>query len=418
MCKLIAELLGADKHILGGVLDRLEGHCGNPGIDVRLTGEIYGRIHMKMRELGLDPNDTTPHELYQSLISLAALHDSFLAKRLGIVNKDDPAEISKAIVRLVNHLKIPIHSWSLRPTAIRQLLKNTPPKVLMKQLNYRSLDSMLKREVPCMLLAAARHSEPPQWQNKFVHTYKKLQPNDFEVRDIEVIYADGERWSDLGINFSEHRRSNILLTPEAGAVVLLPIQVKRPAGLTLTSLLMTLHHINEIRAFSTYCKFHHMRSDFGGLLVEHILHEKQSHVKIASQAINWRVVHRYFGSVTRVDHPEIFEPHVQPEDLSYHKAESILFRLEPALSFWHDTDYLGLPQPSGPVSFNLTDMALNLVNNLNYENKAYYHMQASLWNEIHNRYISQRTFENQIISQLDESNVFSMIDSKYQGQYD
>ncbi len=407
MCKLVAELVGADEQVVREMFVRLERQSGEPGVDLRLTSEIYGKLHMKMRTLGLDPNDTTPHELYHSLLSLAALHDKFLARRIGIDDPENATEIAKAIVRLIERMRFSKHSWALKPTAARRLLRQTPPKYLMKLLNYRSLDSMLKRESPMELLAVARHCESQNWQKRFVHTYRKLQPNDFEVRDIEVIYLADNRWEAVGDMFSSTKHNNIIHTPEVGVVAILPAKVEKRTGLTLTTLLLTLHYINEIRVFSTYCKFHHMRTDFGGLLVEHLLHEKQDHVALVGQPVHWRVVHRYYGTRDRFNHPEIFEPHVQPEDLTYRKAEAILYRLEPALHFWHDTDYVGLPETDGPISFSLTDMAMNLVNGLPYEKRAYYHMQDSLWNEVYSRYIGQTSFEKQMLQQLDEQPVLA-----------
>ncbi len=405
MCKLVADLVGADNRVVQELVARMELHSGNPGIDLRLTGEIYGRIHMKMREMGLDPNDTTPSELYLSLLSLASLHDSFLVKRLGIDDSNDTSQISRAVVKIVNRMKFPKHSWALKSTSAKRLLRAMPPKTLMKQLNYRSLDSLLKRESPTILLAVARHTEPAPWQEKFVNSYKKLLPNDFEVRNIEIEHLSEKRWEKVGQSLGGAKHSSIIHTPEVGAVVLLPLQINRPVGLTLTSLLLTLHYINEIRAFSTYCKFHHMRPDFGKLLVEHILHQKNDHVTIAGHPVHWRVVHRYYGTSGRLNHPELFEPHVQPEDLSYRKAEAVLYRLEPALHFWLDLDYVGLPQRDGPLSFGLTDMAMNLVNGVSYENRVYYHMQEGLWNELYARYFGQRSLENQILRQLDEQTI-------------
>ncbi len=402
VCKLVAELVGADKQVVREMFARLELQSGNPDVDLRLTGEIYGKLHMKMRALGLDPGDTTPRELYQALVNLAARHDLFLATRLGIDHPQDAKEVAGAVVKLVGRMRLPKHSWALKPSAARRLLKATPPKGLMKLLHYRSLDSMLKRESATTLLAVARHSEPAQWQERFVHTYKKLQANDFEVRDIEVAFLSEKRWEAVGRIFGGTKHNNIVHTPEAGAIVLLPVQVENRQGLTLTSLLLTLHYINEIRAFSTYGKFVHMRPDFGSLLVEHLLHQKQDHVSVAGQPVHWRIVHRYYGTTDRVNHPEIFEPHVQPEDLAYRKAEAVLYHLEPALHFWHDTDYVGLPRTDGPISFSLTDAAMNLVNGLPYEKRAYYHMQDALWNEVYSRYVGQRNFEKQILQQLDE----------------
>ena len=407
MCKLVAELTSSDQRVAREMFARLERSCGDPGVDVRITSEIYGKLHMKMRALGLDPNDTTPRELYQSLLNLTALHDTFLAKRLGIVHTNNADEVSDAVIKLIDRLKIPKSAWAIKPMTIRRLLKATPPKTLMKLLSYRSLDSMLKRESPAMLLTIARHVEPSPWQVKFVNSYRKLHPLDFESRPIEVELLQEKRWQSVAKLFSKSRLSNIVNCPESGSVAILPTQISPPSGLTLTYLLVILHDINEIRAFSTYCKFQHMRPDFGDILADHILGVKRQHIMLAGQMLPWIIIHRYYGSSDRVNHPEIFEPHVQPEDLSYRKAEEVLYRLEPALHFWHDSEYVGLPRPEGPISLSLTDMAMNLVNSLPYAQRVYYHMQDALWNEVYVRYAGQSSLERQILIQLDEQSVFA-----------
>ncbi len=404
MCKLVAELVGADTQLMREVFRRLEVQSGEPGIDVRLTGEIYGKLHMKMRALGLDPNDTTPHELYQALLNLAALHDDFLAKRLNVNTNDRAQVISEAVARFINRLHMPKQAWVFKGTAAKKLLKATPPRTLMKLLHYRSLDSMLKRESAAMLVTAARHLEPEQWQKRFVSSYKKLKPSDFEVRDIVAECLPIQRWQAVGEHIRAQYHTTIVHTPEAGGIALLPVEAQGIQGLTLATLLLTLHYVNEIRAFSTFAKFGHLHPKFGSNLVEHILEQKQDHFTLAGQPIHWRVVHRYYGN-TNHTRPEIFEPHVQAEDLAYRKAEEVLYRMEPALHFWHDMDYAGLPQTDGPLSFNLTDMAFNLVNRLPYEQRVSYHLKGALWNEIYCRYTSQRQFEQQILQQLDEQSV-------------
>jgi len=407
VCKLVAELTSADQRVVGEMFKRLERSSGEPGIDVRITSEIYGKLHMKMRALGLDPNDTTSQELYQALLNLTALHDSFLAKRLGITRANDSNEVAQAVIKLIDRLRIPKTSWALKPMTARRLLKSIPPKTLMKLLGYRSVDSMLKRESPSMLLAIARHIEPAHWQNKFVGSYKSLHPIDFETRSIDIEILKDKRWKPVAQLFNESRRANIVNCPETGAIAILPTQISPPSGLTLTYLLVVMHDINEIRAFSTYCKFQHMRPDFGDILVDHLLDSKKQHLMLAGQPLHWNIIHRYWGNTDRKNHPEIFEPHVQPEDLSYRQAEAVLYRLEPALHFWHDCDFVGLPKPEGPISFSLTDMAINLVNNLPYDKRAFYHMQGALWNEVLVRYIGQSSFERQILLQLDEQSVFA-----------
>jgi hypothetical protein len=169
------------------------------------------------------------------------------------------------------------------------------------------------------------------------------------------------------------------------------------------SLLLVLHWMNEIRSHSTYYKFHHMQPNFGKLLSKSLTEQSGDHARLAGQPIHWRVIHRYYGHVNRLQHPEIFMPHIQPEDLAYRKAESMLYRLEPALHFWHDLDYVGLPQADGqPLSFNLLDNAINLLNGLDYEHRVSYHLRDAIWNEVYARYLGQPALERDILKQLDD----------------
>lgn len=403
MCKLIAELVGTDKRILREIVNRLEQASGAPGIDLRLTGEIYGSLHMKMRELGLDPNDTTPHELYQALLNLASLHDKFLARRIGISNNQDPEIILSTVAKAVNEMNIQKQSWALKHVTAKRLLKAMPPKTLMKLLHYRSVDSMLKREPTAMLLTAARHIEPAVWQEKFTQSYKRLKSNDFKTQEIEVMYMDSKGWKQVGIAFSQHRIAAIVHTPEIAAILMLPLSTRSFHGLTLASLLIVIHYINEIRAYGSFINFHHMRGDFGKFLMLTLHSPKTEHARLAGQPIHWRIIQRHYGADLAVNHPEIFKPHIQPEDLSYRKAEAILYRLEPALHFWNNMDYVGLPQLMGkPISFSLTDVALNLLNRIPYDNRTTIHLQDSLWNELYIRYMSCSSLERQLLRQLDE----------------
>ena len=401
VCKLIAELVGTDKHVMGEILQRLEQGSGAPGVDLRLTGEIYGRLHMKMRELGLDPNDTTPRELYQALLNLTALHDQFLAAKIGIENPRDPKSVLPAVVNLVKRMHFPQQACSLKHVAAKRLLKDSPPKTLMKLLNYRSVDSLLKRESTAMLITVARHIEPIAWQQHFVLSYKKLRSSDFETRNIEIAYLSQQRWQSVANAYS-HQKAPILHSLEMGFVAVLPLPGKTCDGLTVASLLLILNYINDIRVHSTYIKFHHMRSGFGNLLTQTFARGSTNHASLAGQPIHWRIIHKYYGSQTRLAHPEIFEPHIQPADLAYRKAEAVLYRIEPALHFWHDLDYVGLPQPDGPLSFNLADMAMNLLNRIPHEQRVSYHMRDAVWNEIYSRYIGQRNLELQVLHQLDQ----------------
>jgi len=400
MSKLLSQLLEAREPLFQIAIHDLEKATGNPSADVRLTAEIVGKVHMKMRELGLDPRDTTGHELYQALINLVAKHDEFLAHRLG---GNDPADVPTMLGHIktaVEHLNVPKTAWVLKHSVAKRLLKATPPKKVMKQLGYRSIDSMLKREPIGEIYGALRFAESSEWLDMFLGKYKKLQPIDFESRPIEIIQLDPKRWNNLTEPFVRHKRHNITHLKELGVILMLPMPIERMRGITITALPLMLHYVNEIRMYSAYFKLQQVRPDFGNILVETLVNDPSQHAVIAGQHIHWRVIQRYFAAADPSSHPEIFEPHVQPEDLAWRKAEAVLYRLEPALHFWHDMDYIGLAMPDGPISFNLMDVAASYINGLGYEQRTAYHFREALWNEIFARYLGHKTLEYQVLKQL------------------
>lgn len=401
MTRVLSELLEADEPLFGMAIKRLEQASGNNSVDVRLTAEIIGKVHMKMRALGLDPSDTTGRELYRALFNLVKKHDEFLAERIG---GNDPADVQTMLPRIkevAEALDIPKKAWVMKHSVAKRLIKNMPPKNVMKQLGYRSIDSMIKRESVGEIFGAIRFLETPEWNNKFIQSYKILKPTDFEVRTIEILHLDTKKWSSSANPFIGKKRHNITHLKELGVVLMLPMPVKRMPGITITALPLLLHYINEIRLYSSFFKTQQVRSDFSSILIDTLISDPGKHAQIGGQHVHWRVIHRHFGSKEAAKHPEIFEPHVEPEDLTWRKAEETLYRLEPALHFWHDMDYVAVVFDGRPVSFNLMDVAVSYVNDLPYGHQSTHHFRDSLWNEVYIRYLGEQSLEKQVLKQLD-----------------
>jgi hypothetical protein len=401
MSKTLSELLDAKEPMFTMALKQLEQASGNTSADVRLSAEMVGKVHMKTRELGLDPGDTTGKELYYALLDLIRTHDTFLAKHVGGKDPSDVDDMLPRIQATVNKLNIPKKAWVLRPSVAKRLLRAMPPKKIMKQLGYRSIDSMLKRESIEEIYGALRFAESPEWLETFIGKYRKLHPGDFESRDIEIIQLDPVRWSGITASFVHKKRHNVTHLKELGVILMLPMPIKKMPGITITVLPLLLHYINEIRLYSAYFKLQQVKPDFGEILVDTLIADPSNHAVMAGQKVHWRVIQRYFGKLENEYHPEIFEPHVQPEDLHWRKAEEILYKIEPALHFWHDMDYVGVMHDGRPVSFSLMDMALSYVNQLEYPDHAIFHFRESLWNEIFMRYLGEKTLEAQVLKQLD-----------------
>lgn len=401
MSKMLSQLVGVPEQLLGLQLKQLESASGAPSIDVRLTAEIIGKVHLHVRSLGLDPDDTTPEELYHALLGLVELHDRFLVRRIGGTNTGDVADLLPRIQRFVEKISIPKSSWVIKPSVVKRFLKSSPPKKVMKHLGYRSVDSLLKRESISELLIGCRLLESKDWQNNLLKKYTKLTPADFENRDVEIILLDGAKWGNACGPYVQKNRHNISHLKELGTIAILPLPISHLDGITVVLLPLILYYINEIRTYSTYFKIRQVRKDFGHLVAETIMHDPARHASMAGQHIHWRTVHRHFGSVEDTSLAEIFEPHIQAEDMFWRKAETVLYKIEPALHFWHDMDFVGAYKSGQLISFNLIDNAICYVNRLPYAIRQTSHMRESLWNEIFIRYFGTDALKQQVLKQLD-----------------
>lgn len=382
-------------------IQRLEQASGHSGVDVRLTAEIVGKVHIKLRSLGLDPRDTTGRELYHALYGLVRQHDRFLADRIGVADPEDVQAVLMRVKETVEALDVPNRAWVIKSSVAKRLIKATPPKHVMKQLGYRSVDSMIKREPVNELFGAMRFLETEEWLNRFIKKYKTLKPTDFESRPIEIIYFDPAKWGAIVSEFSVKKRHNISHLKEMGVVAITPLPVQRLAGITIATLPMVLHYVNEIRLYSSFFKSQQVKPNFGEIIIDTLLSDPGKHVSVAGHHLHWRVIHRHFAREDR-ERPALFEPHVEPDDLLWRKTEETLYKLEPALHFWFDVDYVGVMFDDRVVPFNLIDMAINYVNKMSYGTQSYGQMQAALWNEIYLRYVGEQAVEKQVLSQLDQ----------------
>jgi hypothetical protein len=404
MSKTISELLGATEPMFSIAIRQLEEASGNPSADVRLTAEIVGKIRLKIQELGLDPDDTTGRELYHALLNLIEKHEKHLAKQIGATDPDNVAQLMPLMKKAWEGVKTPKSCWALKHSVAKRMLQKTPPKAIMKQLGYRSVDSMLKRENLAEIYGALRFVESPEWLNAFNGHYKKLRPSDFETREIVIVEMPAERWEQISIPFVHKKRHNITHLKELGVILMLPISKDSGLrGITIFTMPLLFHYLNEIRLYSSFFKLQQVKPNFGEILANTLIADLGQAAIMAGQNIHWRVIQRYFGKLENEYHPEIFEPHVQPEDLHWRKAEELLYQVDPELEFWRDLDYVGAMHAGRPVTFNLLDVAASYVNQLPYAERAIYHFRESLWNEVFVRYMGQKTLEEQVLQQLDNN---------------
>lgn len=399
MSRLLSDLLSGDEPSFTNSLRRLESDSGNPSIDIRLVADIAAKVKSKMRELGLDPSDTNARELYYALQALIKKHDEFLTNSLGVKDPTDHDNLLPKIVEKVKDLDIPKTCWALKPTSAKKLLKQSPPKKVMKQLNYRSIDSLLKREDMDEVFVAIRLLESPTWLRRFISSYRKLSSNDFENRKVNVYIFDDHRWGDEARTFTSVHNGNLLHLKDMGVIAVLPFTFKKMAGLSITLLPLILHYLNEIRVHSSYLKLQQVKADFSEYLVESLAHDVIGTVEISGQAFDWRTIARHYVK-EKTGVPGSFEPNLQFEDIVTKKADEVLYKLEPALKFWEGLDYVGVMGEGKPVPLGLIDNALSYFNHLDYGRQSVSNFQRSLWDELLSRYVGRQPIEEKLLKQL------------------
>ncbi len=402
MSKLLRDLLSAQEPLFTQSLRELEIITGKKNLDNALAAEILEKTAGAIRSLGLDPLDTNDKELFHALEHRVREHNQNLARSLGSSDEAPVRDIIPKLVEVVNTTKMMRKCWVLKKSVAKDLLREMPPKKMMKHLGYRSIESMFKNENFAELYSALRFSEGGEWLNEYNELFKKkVQPSDFENRDIEIIIMDHDKWVDLTEAFVQKKKHNITHTKELGTIVVVPMKQTHMRGLALKSLPLLYHYINEIRLYSAFFKLKSTLPNFGEVISETLIADTGTGATIANFHIHWRVIQRYFGKLGD-EPPEVFQPHVQPEDLHWRRAAEYLYEVSPELKFWQDLEYVGrVDKDSHPVAFNLFDVSFAYSNHEKFETRYFYHMREALWNEIFMRYMGEPVLKKQILEQLD-----------------
>ncbi|MGI0134889.1 MAG: hypothetical protein ACREBW_08035 [Candidatus Micrarchaeaceae archaeon] len=399
MTRVLSELLGAAEPMFHRGLARLETASGHASTDIRLSTDIERAARAKLRELGLDPRDTTGTELYAALGERVKADDARLTAVLRKKYGDISAHAS--IGKILAELPLDRSCFSLKAAVGKRLLKSHQPKHTMKALGYRSFDSMMRRESLQSVYAAAWLLEPRSWQKTMLESYKKLHASDFEIRQLSVVAPESERWQGLASVVVAQKKHNIVGLKELGSIVLLPLPSQQPPAATLAMLVLGLHEINQVRAASTFLKLSQVRPNFGQCVHTVVASEPIIGTELLQSQLSWQVVQRYFARFADRFRAELFEPHVQKEDLSWHSVEKALGYIEPGMAFWHHTANLGILHDHQPVSFNVADAVLNFCNQLPYEQRMVHYLRRSLWHELIMRYLKHENVEQMVLASLE-----------------
>lgn len=392
MSRILSQLLGKNEDQVSKVIGKLEALAGYPGEDIRLLADIRANSSRKINELGLDPSDTTGRELAAAL-NLKLKNDGLLlAKAVGADRIDSSDKLSKLLVDLAAPLAG--SSWTLKKHAARDLLEQAPPKKAMKVMGYRSVHSMLKREDLTEVYAAAVLLESPSWQHSFWKKHARLQPADFEIRNIEFKIMPSARWSALA-----GRTGLVSCVLPLGSAAVWPVPGHLLGhGLSLSVLLFEA--VEALRVYGCALKFEQTNPDFGQKILDFMHPKLDSPISVENQPLGWGVLHRYYGSLNPEKQPIYFDPHINPEDLHGRTSSEYLASLHPTFSWWAGSNFATLWTEGYQTSMNIVDV----VNGRLQGRLLAHSLSRSLWDELIGRYLRHPGIEDHLLSQLDNHN--------------
>jgi len=402
MTKFLRDLLDAEEPIFSESIRQLEQTTGKSGADTKLIGDITAKAHESMRSLGLNPAASTGEEVYQALLGRVEDDMKRLTRIIGATDSEDVRHLVPYMIDAANAVRFNRKVFVLKHDKAKDLLRQMPPRQLLTKLGYDSVDALFEGEDFDEIYTALRFSEGPEWLTNYNELFKTVTADDYEERDLRIIHMNHDKYVDLAAHFVQKKLHNVTHTKEMGTIVVVPMHARKMRGLVLKTLPLLLHYMNEVKLYSTFFKLQSSKPRFGETVVNTLIADPGTGSQLVGKRVHWRVIQRYLGKHKEDSIDKVaFEPHVQPEDLHWRRAEELLYQIDPELEFWKDRDYVGLNYDGFPVAFNLFDVSFAYSNKETYEGRYAYHFRESLWNELFVRYMGFKNLSDQVLSQLD-----------------
>jgi len=369
--------LGLEKNSIGRAIDKLESLSHFPAEDVRLLQNIKRYSACKVASLGLDPADTTAEELHHSLINRLSIDGDHLARALAI-RKDEGFDKAFAKISHVFKSLSTEKSLIIKPAVAKKILRANPPKHLMKQLGYRSSESMLKRENPAAIFAGAMKAEPNTWKRSVAKSLSKLNSSDFEERQLQLL-SMGSKWSVLA---DTHQPvTNLALF---GAVFLWDTPAATDPK-ALFCLPLIAEAVQFVESDSGYLRNHLFSADLGHIAEDIFLGKDYKSIDLnGSSDFDWAHLH---AAVNQHD-----------------SFTDRLASLHPLFNWWRSAANLGyLDQAGNFVSMNINDCVRSAIADESYVGRYFASWVHQIKAELINTYSQHLTAKNYLQGLIDDT---------------
>lgn len=391
MTRMLAQLLDTQEPQFHQTLSSLEAASGHMGHDIRLSESINQLQRTKLAQLGLDPEDTTGEELFHALQAKLKSDDALLIKRLRSISAyqvNAAANLSEGIAAAISQVTKDSLIFVIKTSVAKRAIAKFPPKKVMKALNYRSYESLVKHLPLGLMVAAAQELESSAWMQHYSAFLRTLSPRDFEERAVSVYSPHSDKWLALKSQLLAISKRTVMVNKELGSLVILPLPNQPVSGLATLTLASAANGLNAIYAFSSYLRLSQVAKDFNLRLMSSVSDEPRfEHIDYFSAPLSWETVIRFVHHLQgQLGTP--LDTHIGAEELiGWQPVENLIQLIAPEMEFWRDCGHLGRLDGNSSVSFNVLDNALSLVNKAGYRERYSHHAKRALWQELIARYI-------------------------------
>ncbi|GMR18980.1 MAG: hypothetical protein BMS9Abin34_103 [Patescibacteria group bacterium] len=423
----LAKLLGTTKGKLERLSEEMGEFTGKKDLPQQFLEHIRSERSAVLSQVGLSENSSYT-EVLEVLRDQAKKVEEELLEIFAQPDLQDHSTIQTLFARAYE-IVAPPKGLFLKREKAKEFFQKNPPKNILSQLGYDSVDKLLEKEDLFEVYSALRFLEERKWQNEvFFSPFSELQPDDFESREIVVRILDPKKWGSSALNFVKKKFHNTTHLKELGVVIIIPIEYT-PGALTRMFSMM-FHYLNEVSFYARYfariagkdssaeggassariagkdssaeggASFETLAGDkesFASKFVSALRGDVRDSAPVVENIVSWIIMQRYLAKEDPGD-PRLLNPRVSPEALHWSKAVADLAKLgesAPGLSFWAGKAHLagffatkGGSASGGDgkfTSFNFEDNVFSLAAGLDAPQYTY-HAREALWNRFFSEY--------------------------------
>lgn len=370
MTRILREIIGGKEPTFSARIQQLEQLTGRRTVDIELTAEMLSKLADITRKLNLDPNDTTPEEIYSALIHKAKEHDELL--------RNSYHENINLVINKLNHHGGVVGVPVIKQSKLRSIIGEVPPKKVMTILGYRSTASLLKRaDINQVLLGAFMH-ESVTWHRAFSKKLKQCTISDITLDEPKIIPVDKK----LLKNFNQ--TLTIPYVQLAGLVGVDINHLNKPYGwLEFTA--RAADGLFYVHQRGIYLKLNRFQPKIIRQIVDLTYLAPSSITKMASVRVPWSVIYAYVSNnLEEVN----FSPDgpVEASDFSWKGSVEVLKNVHQHLDLWKITKIIAKPADLKPVSLNISDIAFNALHGVSYLHRSNSALSRLTLDELLSRY--------------------------------